>query len=208
MGSIFSRAVSGNSVSRFNSSNKSYRFSREARRYFKKQLFSFAILTPMLLVASFLFLLGCSVKYSFSGASLSPEVKTISIQYFQNMAPLVQPGLSQLLTDELTDKVKSQTNKELVRDLGDVSFEGEIVDYRQAPQAVSGNATASVNRFTISVRVRYANSIEPDLSYEQTFTRYEDFDSALDFSSVEQSLTEKIIEQLIEDIFNKAFVNW
>lgn len=175
---------------------------------FKKQLFTYAVVAPVLLAASILLLSGCSVKYSFSGASLSPEVKTISIQYFQNMAPLVQPGLSQLLTNELTDKVRSQTNKEMVRELGDVNFEGEIVDYRNTPQAVSGNATASVNRFTISVRVRYTNSIEPDLSYEQTFTRYEDYDSALELSSVEQSLTEKIIEQIIEDIFNKSFVNW
>jgi hypothetical protein len=162
----------------------------------------------MVTVAVALLIPGCTVKYGFSGASLSPEVKSISIQYFQNMAPLVQPGLSQYLTDEFTDKVRSQTNKEMVRDLGDVNFEGEIVDYRTAPQAVSGNATASVNRFTISVRVRYTNSIEPDMSFEQTFTRFEDYDSSLELSSVEQDLTEKIVEQLIEDIFNRAFVNW
>lgn len=162
----------------------------------------------MVIVALGLLFSGCTVKYGLSGASLSPEVKSISIQYFQNMAPLVQPGLSQYLTDEFTDKVRSQTNKEMVRDLGDVNFEGEIVDYRTAPQAVSGNATASVNRFTISVRVRYTNSIEPEFSFEQTFTRFEDYDSSLELSSVEQDLTEKIVEQLIEDIFNRAFVNW
>lgn len=166
------------------------------------------LMVSAVIAALFFLIPGCTVKYGFSGASLSPEVKSISIQYFQNMAPLVQPGLSQYLTDEFTDKVRSQTNKEMVRDLGDVNFEGEIVDYRTAPQAVSGNATASVNRFTISVRVRYTNSIEPDFSFEQTFTRFEDYDSSLELSSVEQDLTEKIVEQLIEDIFNRAFVNW
>ncbi|MCA1756082.1 MAG: LPS assembly lipoprotein LptE [Bacteroidales bacterium] len=170
---------------------------------------AFTILLAFLMTAMATLLVpGCTVKYGFSGASLSPEVKSISIQYFQNMAPLVQPGLSQYLTDEFTDKVRSQTNKEMVRDLGDVNFEGEIVDYRTAPQAVSGNATASVNRFTISVRVRYTNSIDPDFSFEQTFTRFEDYDSALELSSVEQDLMEKIVKQLIEDIFNRAFVNW
>lgn len=195
------RAVTGNGGSRYCSSGN------QLRRTRKRALLVCDIMAS-LLAATILFLPGCSVKYGFSGASLSPEVKSISIQYFQNMAPLVQPGLSQYVTDELTDRVRSQTNKEMVRDLGDVDFEGEIVDYRTAPQAVSGNATASVNRFTISVRVRYTNTIEPDLSFEQTFSRFEDYDSALDLSNVEQDLTEKIIEQIIEDIFNRAFVNW
>ena len=151
---------------------------------------------------------GCRISYTFSGASLSEEVKTISVQYFQNRASLVQPGLSQYFTDELTDKIKSQTNKEMVRDYGDVNFEGEIVDYKTLPQTVSGNATAAINRFTISVRVKFTNSLEPDYSYDQTFTRYENYDSTSEFSSVEQELSEKIVEQLVEDIFNKAFVNW
>lgn len=160
----------------------------------------------------FLFILamvaGCRISYTFSGASLSEEVKTISVQYFQNRASLVQPGLSQYFTDELTDKVKGQTNKEMVSDYGDVNFEGEITDYRTVPQTVSGNATAAINRFTISIRVKFTNNFEPEYSYEQTFSRYEDYNSSLEFSSVEQELTEKIVEQLVEDIFNRAFVNW
>lgn len=155
-----------------------------------------------------LLLQGCKISYSFSGASISPEVKTISIQYFQNRANLVQPGLSQYITDELMDKCRAQTNLEFINDIADVTFEGEVSDYQTRPLTVSGNATAAMNRFTISVKVKFINSVEPDFSYEQTFTRYEDYDSALELSAVEQDLSEKIVEQLIEDIFNRAFVNW
>ena len=151
---------------------------------------------------------GCKVTYSFSGASISPEVKTINILYFQNRASLVHPGLSQFITDELMDKCRAQTNLEFTNDIADVTFGGEISDYKTKPLTVSGNATAAMNRFTISVRVKFTNVIEPDFSYEQTFTRYEDYDSAQDLSSVEQELTERIVEQIIEDIFNRAFVNW
>ena len=168
------------------------------------------IMRPVLPVFIFIVVVAtaCKVSYSFSGASLSAEVKTISVQYFQNRASLVQPGLSQYITDELSDKVRSQTNKVMVSDFGDVNFEGEIVDYRTVPQTVSGNATAAINRFTITVKVKFTNTIEPEYSFEQSFSRYEDYDSAKDLSSVEQDLTEKIVEQLIEDIFNRAFVNW
>lgn len=65
-----------------------------------------------------------------------------------------------------------------------------------------------MNRFSISVRVRYVNSFNSDLSFDQTFTRYQDYNSALNLSEVESSLTEEIVKMLTEDIFNRAFVNW
>ncbi|HCC70814.1 MAG TPA: hypothetical protein DEQ09_06655 [Bacteroidales bacterium] len=151
---------------------------------------------------------GCKVTYSFSGASISPDVKTISVDYFENRANLVQPGLSQYITDELMDKCRAQTNLNFVNETGDVSFEGEINDYRTEPLTVSGDARAAMNRFTIAVRVKFTNIVEPEFSFEQAFTRYEDYDSSKELSQVEQELTEKIIEQIVEDIFNRAFVNW
>jgi hypothetical protein len=151
---------------------------------------------------------GCKVSYSFSGASISPMVKTFSIQYFQNRAPLVQPGLGQYLTDALIDKCKAQTSLKYVTQIGDVNFEGEISDYNTRPLTVAADARAAMNRFTISVKAKFTNAIDPDLSFDQTFSRYEDYDSNLDLSQVEKELSDKIIEMIVEDIFNQAFVNW
>ena len=151
---------------------------------------------------------GCKMSYSFTGASISPLVKTISIQYFQNRASLVQPGLSQLLTDALIDKCKSQTNLKFTNGIGDANFEGEISDYNTRPLTVAADARAAMNRFTITVKVKFTNAIDPDLSFEQSFSRYEDYESTIDLSQVESDLSNKIIELIIEDIFNKAFVNW
>jgi len=164
------------------------------------------ILLTILLVSTVI--AGCKVKYSFSGASISPMIKTLSVQSFLNRAALVQPGLDQAFTDALTDKCKAQTSLEIVSNLGDVNFEGEITEYKTMPLTVAADAYAAMNRFTISVRVKYTNSVDPDLSFDQAFTRYEDYDSNQDLSAVEGDLSEKIIELIIEDIFNKAFVNW
>jgi len=151
---------------------------------------------------------GCKISYSFSGASISPAVKTVSIQYFQNRASLVQVGLSQYITDALIDKCKAQTNLGLINGIGDVNFEGEITDYNTRPLTVAADAQAATNRFTISVKVKFTNAVEPELSFEQTFSRYEDYPSDRDLADVEKELSEKIVELLVEDIFNKAFVNW
>jgi hypothetical protein len=162
----------------------------------------------LLLIAEAMISHGCSIKYSFSGASISPAVRTFSIQYFQNRAPLVQPGLSQYLTDALIDKCKAQTSLKYVTSIGDVNFEGEISDYNTRPLTVAADARAAMNRFTITVKAKFTNAIDPDLSYDQSFSRYEDYDSNLDLSQVEKELSDKIIEMIVEDIFNQAFVNW
>jgi hypothetical protein len=151
---------------------------------------------------------GCKVTYSFSGASISPLAKTFSIQYFQNRAPIVQPGLSQVLTDALIDKCKAQTSLKYVNSIGDMNFEGEISDYNTKPLTVGADAQAATNRFTITVKIKFTNAIDPNLNFEQAFSRYEDYSSNLDLSAVEQDLSNKIVDMLVEDIFNQAFVNW
>lgn len=164
--------------------------------------------TGLALAALFAFAFsGCKIKYTMSGASTT-GLKTVSVQYFQNRASIVQPQLSQTLTDALIDKCKAQTSLGIVNGLGDVNFEGEITDYSSKPMTVSADAQAATNRFTISVKVKFTNSVDPNNSFEQTFTRYEDYNSAYDLSAVASELTPKIIDQIVEDIFNKAFVNW
>ncbi len=162
----------------------------------------------ILIISELVFLSGCKVSYSFTGASIPPEMKTISVQYFQNHASIVQTGLGQYITDALIDKCKAQTNLSLVNSLGDADFEGEIIDYNTRPQTVAADAQAATNRFTITVRVKYSNLINPELSFDQTFSRYEDYDSQYNLDEVEEELSAKIVELLVEDIFNKAFVNW
>lgn len=162
----------------------------------------------ILVIISATVFVGCKVSYSFTGASISPEVKTFSVQFFQNRAALVQPGLSQSLTDAIIDKCKSQTRLKYLNGLGDVNFEGEISDYNTRPLTVAADAQAATNRFTITVKVKFTNTVQPDLNFEQSFSRYEDYSSTIDLSQVEKDLSDKIVVMIVEDIFNQAFVNW
>lgn len=150
----------------------------------------------------------CKVSYSLTGITINPEIKTVSIQYFDNRAPLVQPQLSQIFTDALRDKVQGSTRLSLVTGYGDVDFSGEIKNYETRPQAITGAETAALNRLTVTVRVKFTNEIETEKSFDSSFSRYEDYDSSKDPSAVEDELIKLIVEQLMEDIFNKAFVNW
>ena len=150
---------------------------------------------------------GCGI-YSFSGASIPAEAKTVSVDYFPNHAQLVNPLLSNDFTSALRDAMMNQTPLDMVEAGGDLAFEGEITDYKTTPVAITASQTAAMNRLTITVKVRFTNSIDDSKDFEQTFSRYEDYPSDQDLNSVQESLTTTIVDQLVEDIFNKALVNW
>jgi hypothetical protein len=149
---------------------------------------------------------GCGI-YSFSGASIPAEAKTVSVDYFPNHAQLVDPLLSDNLTTALRGAMTNQTTLDMVETGGDLAFEGEITDYKTTPVAITGQ-TAAMNRLTITVRVRFTNNIDDSKDFEQTFSRYEDYPSDQELTSVQTTLSATIVDQLVEDIFNKALVNW
>lgn len=161
------------------------------------------ILTILLSIS----LTSCGI-YSFTGASIPTEAKTISVDYFSNKAATVQPSLSQVFTERLKDMFLEQTNLSLSENESDLSFSGYISKYQIKPMAIKANETAGQNRLTIAVKVTYNNSLDSENNFEHTFSRYRDYDSVQNISDIENTLIEEITNELAEDVFNKAFVNW
>ena len=154
-------------------------------------------------------LIGCSGGYSFTGASIPPGAKTLSVATFPNNANTVNPQLSSKLTDELIQMFSSQTPLSVMNGSeGDLHVEGEITGYDTRAAALSSNDEVSMNRLTISIKVKFVNAIDPEADFETTFSRYRDYSATLDFSAVEAGLMGEIVTDLCEDIFNKAVVNW
>lgn len=161
----------------------------------------------VILMSISLILTSCGV-YTFTGASVPAEAKTISITVFPNKADLVQPTLSQSFTEALREKFSSQTSLNLTPRNGDLHLEGEITGYSTEPVAITGDQQAALIRLKITVNVRFTSKFSPKDDFETSFTRYEDYSSSLNLASVELDLISKINEALVDDIFNKSVVNW
>jgi len=161
--------------------------------------------TLLILIAAFL-LTGCGI-YSFTGASIPAEAKTVSVQHFPNNANLVNPLLSDMITNTLRDYFMNQTTLDGVNDNGDLAIEGEIIDYKTSPTAITGDQ-AALNRLTITVNVRFYNRYDESKNFEQKFSQYEDYPSSQDLNSIQDNILDNIVQKLCEDIFNKAVVNW
>ncbi len=155
----------------------------------------------------FTFLLQACGIYSFTGASYG-NAKTVTVHLFDNHASIINPDLAPLLTEKLQDKFINESPLTLLDDGGDLEFEGTIIKYEVKPGQIQAGETAATNRLTISVRVKFTNHLEPQNSYEKTFSWYADFDANENFSDVEQDLIDQIADKLAEDIFNEAVVKW
>jgi|694.fasta_scaffold16509_11 hypothetical protein len=173
----------------------------------------FRFLLTLLCLCVSVFSNSCKVNYSFTGASISPDVKTISIQYFQNFAPLAKPSVGQLFTESLKDVYLSQTNLKLINKGGDLQIEGSITNYVTTPVAIQGtsangiNAAAS-NRLTMTVNVKFVNLKDERQNFENTFSRFADFPSTSSLAAEEDRLINEINTQLVQDIFNRTVANW
>lgn len=155
---------------------------------------------------------GCGF-YSFTGASIPAEAKTFSVANFSNMAQeATMPGLTNVLTEELKDIFLKQTKLNLVQSDGDFAFEGEVRSYQVSPTAITSNDVAAQERLTITVKVVFKNRFDEAtgevISFDKTFSQYEEYPTTTTFASVESSLVEQIAKKLAEDIFNASAANW
>lgn len=150
----------------------------------------------------------CSVRFTMSGASIPEDLKSFSVQYFVNRAPLINPTLSQTFTEALKDRISNESRLILVNNVGDCDFSGEITGYDTRAMAIQANAVSAETRLTMTVKVRYKNYKNPKLNWEQSFSAYEDFPSEKNINDVESELVRLITDKITENIFNKSFSDW
>ena len=166
-----------------------------------KQVFILAVVSGLML--------GCGV-YSFTGADIDySTTKTFQVSYFQNNAPIIEPGIDRIFTQSLQDLLLNQTSLDLITNNGDLIFEGEIVDYYVAPITATAQSTAAQNRLTVGVNVRFINTQDETKDFEQRFSFYYDYpgSSQLTGSTLDDAIA-VIFERITQDIFNKSLANW
>ncbi len=149
---------------------------------------------------------GCGV-YNFTGGDVG-NAKTFQVNFFQNNASIIEPGLDRDFTIALQDLILNQTNLDLVSANGDLLYEGEITDYRIAPMSATAQQTAAQNRLTITVNVRFYNKTKPENDFEKRFSFFYDYPATQQIQQVKSAAYQEIFERLTQDIFNESLANW
>ena len=156
-----------------------------------------------------LFTTSCSVKYSLTGASISPETKTFQVNYFQNNAPLIEPGIERDFTNKLIDLLINQTSLELVKSNGDLTYEGEIVEYRISPTTATADNRAAQNRLTVGVNIRFYDKNDSEADFEKRFSFYYDYPGNVQLIGGQRDTAhDEIFERITQDVFNASLAKW
>jgi len=152
---------------------------------------------------------GCKVRYSLGGSLIPENMKTYSVEIFENISPFVSATLSQTFTEGLKDRIRTQSKLSQVNQDGDAIFSGVITNYAITPAAVeAGTDMAALNRLSITVKVKYVNRKDEtgESDFEESFTQFKEFRGEV--STQEMTLNQEIVKMLTEDVFNRAFNNW
>ena len=173
----------------------------------RKSILSAVSVVAALVVTAFL-VQSCGI-YSFTGTSIQPDVKTITINYFEYKALKVNPTLSNQITEALKEKFTRLTKLEQVDIDGDLEIIGEVTGYDVKATAISAKEQATQNRLTVNVKVTFLNRKYPEDDFEDKgFSAYADFDATQSLESVEAGLCEEIVEKICDDIFNATVARW
>ena len=151
---------------------------------------------------------GVAIKYSLSGASIPPDAKTFSVAYFPNNATMVSPILSPTRPDALVDSSSPRPRLVQVDEVREFAFERENTNYTSVTASVSSEDTALLNRLTITVKVRFTNALDEKMSFNRTFSAYEDYDSSRLLTEAEGELIPLIVDTLVTDIFQASASSW
>jgi hypothetical protein len=180
--------------------------------YFQIEKFTSSSGLKILYFLSLFLLASC---YTFTGSSLSADTKTIEIRNFPNNAPLMNASLSQEFSTAIQNRFLQRTTLKGTTERPDILIEGEITDYSITPTTISssvnapgGNIQAAQNKLTIVVKVHYENKIEPEKSFDRTYSDEAVFSSDLDINAIEASQVKLVNERIINKIFNDIVANW
>jgi hypothetical protein len=146
--------------------------------------------------------------YNFTGTG-KIDAKTFQVNYFQNNAELIEPGIERTFTLELQDIIQNQTNLNLVNSGGDLMYEGEITQYRITPMSATADQRAAQNRLTVAVNVRFTNKNKEEDNFQKSFTFFYDYEGTTQL--VGAKLTEAldvIFERITQDVFNESLAKW
>lgn len=170
-----------------------------------------AIMKHIKIITLFVILLtfsGCGVSYNFTGAK-PVNAKTFQVNYFQNNADVIEPGIDLTFTRALQDLIQNQTNLSLTNSGGELVYEGEITQYRISPMTATADQRAAQNRLSITVNVRFTNKNKEEDDFEKPFSFYYDFSgNDLPTGGVLRDALDDIFERITQDIFNESLAKW
>lgn len=159
-------------------------------------------------VFTFCILLWQGCNFSMFPGKIDRDLQTFSVSTFDVKAGEAPATSGQDFSELLKARMLNRTNLAYQNDKGHLSFSGNVVKYDLQPLAVKPNETSALQRLSVGVSVECKNLLDDEKSWQQTFSRFEDFAADENLADVQDALLASIYDQISNDVFNKLFADW
>jgi hypothetical protein len=168
----------------------------------------YCLLKSLLITVYCSLITGCGV-YTFNSSSIDYEkIKTISVLNFTMATAGGPANLPLQLNEKLKEYYQRNTKLRVIPNNGDMVLEGSITGYEVLAAAPTSQDQAALNRLTVTVEVKFTNNKDETKNFEQSFSFYQDYPQGQTLSQNESRLVPKILDQIVQDIFNKSAGDW
>lgn len=164
----------------------------------------------ILCVLSIAFLFSGCMRYSFTGASIPPGVKTIYIPFFPDQSNSGLGDLSNRLNNALINRFVNQSKLQLANNEqeADAVLDGRITSYSNRPFSISGDEQVNENEVSITVNATFRYTSEDEPEWTSSFNGKASFDPAEDPIEGENTASTTALQQIANNMFSDAVSNW
>lgn len=174
---------------------------------FFKHKYIIALLGLLLFITFSLSNIGCCL-YSFTGAAVPQHLKTIAVPIADDRSGAGEPGLRELLTDQLTQKfIDDNTLQVTERTNADAVLECTVTSLSDAPSVVTAGENVTSRRVTVSVKVVYRDLVQRKTIFDKSFSNYGDYEAGASITE-RRSAIETAIDRITEDILLDTVSGW
>lgn len=146
--------------------------------------------------------------YSFKGTNFDPNIETFYVGSFEVRANNAPPTISQTFEETLKLKIRRESRLEENNLNPNIEFQGGISRFDVSPQAPEAGEAIGFNRLTIAVEINYIDNLNEERNWKQTFSWFSDFDSDVNLLDIQDERIDEIFNQVVEEVFNRAFTDW
>ena len=110
--------------------------------------------------------------------------------------------------NSLSDAYAKKTKLKVLKKNGDLQLTGEITEYSQTNKSISSDGFSAQTQLKMTVNVRFKNTKKASADFEQSFSATTQYDSRQQLNAVQEQLVQEMINDIVDQIYNKTVADW
>lgn len=170
--------------------------------FFRNREFAFLSVICILITAHILS--GC---YSFTGGTIPPHLKTITILSVTDNSGLGNPRYREILTQQLIEKFRNDNSFTLAERNGDAQLTAVITSITDATVAVGSGEIERERKTVVTVEADYFDSVKKKSIWKKPFSTYQIYIVA-EGQSGRDAAVESALKLMSNDLLTAVVSGW